>query len=40
MWDEFLLPFEIFVNLFKELAKMNEGKRGRPYEFPQPFIEL
>jgi hypothetical protein len=35
-----LLPFEIFVNLFKELAKMNEEKRGRPYEFPQSFIEL
>jgi len=29
----------MFGNWDEELDKMNEGKKGRPYEFPESFIK-
>jgi len=37
---EFLLPIDMFDNWYEELDKMNEGKKGRPYEFPESFIKI
>ena len=37
---EFLLPIEMFDYWFEELNEMNEGKKGKPYEFPQSSIKL
>ena len=30
----------MFDNWYEELDKMNEGKKGRPYEFPESFIKI
>jgi len=35
--SEFLLPIG---NRYEELDKINEGKKGRPYEFPESFIKI
>ncbi|MFP3133669.1 MAG: hypothetical protein RXR19_06240 [Nitrososphaeria archaeon] len=35
MRGEFLLPIDMFENWYEELDKINEGKKGRPYEFPE-----
>jgi len=35
-----LLPIDMFENWYEELDKMNEGKKGRPYEFPESFIKI
>ena len=37
---EFLLPIDMFDNWYEELDKMNEDKKGRPYEFPESFIKI
>jgi len=37
---EFLLPIDMFDNWYEELDKMNDGKKGRPYEFPESFIKI
>ena len=37
---EFLLPIDMFDNWDEELDKMNEGKKGRPHEFPEWFIKI
>ena len=40
MRGEFLLPIDMFDSWYEELDKMNEGKKGRPYEFPESFIKI
>ncbi|NAY82504.1 MAG: hypothetical protein GU362_06495 [Thaumarchaeota archaeon] len=35
-----MLPIDMFENWYEELDKMNEGKKGRPYEFPESFIKI
>jgi len=35
-----LLPIDMFDSWYEELDKMNEGKKGRPYEFPESFIKI
>jgi len=40
MRGEFLLPIDMFGNWNEELEKMNEDKKGRPYEFPESFIKI
>jgi len=40
MRGEFLLPIDMFDNWDEELDKVNEGKKGRPYEFPESFIKI
>jgi len=40
MRGEFLLPIDMLGNWDEELDKMNEGKKGRPYEFPESFIKI
>ena len=37
---EFSLPIDMFGNWYEELDKMNDGKKGRPYEFPESFIKI
>lgn len=37
---EILFDFDLFRNWSKELVLMNEDKAGRPYKFPQSFIEF
>lgn len=37
---EYLLEMGFVENWNKELAVMNEGKRGAPYLFPKTLIEL
>lgn len=37
---EFLLDLDWIKNWDKELAEMNKGKRGAPYEFPESLIEF
>ena len=37
---EFLLDLDWVENWDKELAAMNRGKRGRPFEFPESLIKL
>lgn len=37
---EFLLDTEWVASWHEELDRMNEGKRGRPFEFPESLIEL
>ena len=37
---EFLLDLDWIHSWDAELLKMNEGKKGRPYEFPESLIEL
>ena len=37
---EFLLDFEWAKNWDKDLKTMNQNKRGAPFQFPEPFIEL
>src|SRR3989338_369007 len=37
---EFLLDLDWVRTWDKELEKMNSGKRGRPYDFPESLIEL
>ena len=37
---EFLLPIDMFDSWDEELDKMNEDKKGRPYEFPESFIKI
>jgi len=39
MRGEFLLPIDMFDSWYEELDKMNEGRKGRPYEFPESFIK-
>ena len=34
---EFYLSFEFLENWNQELAIMNRGKRGRPFEYPEAF---
>lgn len=36
---EFYLSFEFLEKWEEELEKMNRGKRGRPFHFPEAFIE-
>jgi hypothetical protein len=48
-WDEYneklvrrvelYFSFEFLDSLAKDIAQMNEGKVGRRYEFPEPFIQ-
>jgi len=35
-----LLPIDMFDSWYEELDKMNDGKKGRPYEFPESFIKI
>jgi len=35
---EILLDFDFFNNWREELRNMNEGKKGRPYQYPEVFI--
>lgn len=37
---EILLGFDVIDNWDKELAKMNEGKEGRKFVYPDSFIKL
>lgn len=37
---EYLLDFEWVQNWHKELAEMNLGKRGAPYQFPESLIKI
>jgi len=37
---EFSLPIDMYGNWYEELDKMNEDKKGRPYEFPESFIKI
>lgn len=37
---EYLLDFEWVQCWDKELAEMNKGKRGAPYQFPESLIKL
>jgi len=39
MRGEFLLPIDMFDSWYEELDKMNDGRKGRPYEFPESFIK-
>ena len=38
--DEILLDFDVIDNWDYELEKMNEGKEGRKFVFPDSFIKL
>ncbi|MFP3131334.1 MAG: hypothetical protein RXR51_07140 [Nitrososphaeria archaeon] len=35
-----MLPIDMFENWYEELDKINEGKKGRSYEFPESFIKI
>jgi hypothetical protein len=36
---ELYFAFEFLYSWAKDIAQMNEGKVGRRYEFPEPFIQ-
>ncbi len=37
---ELLIDLDFLENWEDELERMNEGKRGRPFEYPEQFIEF
>ena len=37
---EFYLSLEFLDSWDKELKKMNQGKRGRPFEYPEVFVQF
>lgn len=40
MGDEVILDFDIIDGWYDELKRMNEGKRGAAYDYPDSFVQL